>query len=89
MFSPAAFSRAWRKNKKPLVSDLSGSREFLTDFSEPDELSVDGNNGNGPQLPLFNFNAIEVATDYFANKNKLGQGGFGPVYKVSFHITHN
>lgn len=25
----------------------------------------------------------EIATDYFSEVNKLGQGGFGPVYKVS------
>nr|GMC65237.1 G-type lectin S-receptor-like serine/threonine-protein kinase At1g67520 [Ipomoea batatas] len=33
-------------------------------------------------LPFFNFKSIEMATNYFSNENKLGQGGFGPVYKV-------
>ncbi|OMO77431.1 hypothetical protein COLO4_25188 [Corchorus olitorius] len=34
------------------------------------------------QLPiLFDLNSILVATDNFNIKNKLGQGGFGPVYK--------
>nr|GMC72050.1 G-type lectin S-receptor-like serine/threonine-protein kinase At1g67520 [Ipomoea batatas] len=32
-------------------------------------------------LPFFNFKSIEMATNYFSNENKLGQGGFGPVYK--------
>ncbi|KAF8035938.1 hypothetical protein BT93_C1840 [Corymbia citriodora subsp. variegata] len=32
-------------------------------------------------LALFTFSSIEVATDYFAQRNKLGEGGFGPVYK--------
>ena len=27
-----------------------------------------------------------MATDDFSEANKLGQGGFGPVYKVSFII---
>nr|XP_025679208.1 cysteine-rich receptor-like protein kinase 25 [Arachis hypogaea] len=31
----------------------------------------------------FDFDTIRVATDDFSNSNKLGQGGFGAVYKVS------
>lgn len=34
------------------------------------------------QLPLFSFTTIETATGCFAASNKLGQGGFGSVYKV-------
>jgi hypothetical protein len=30
----------------------------------------------------FDFNTIRVATDNFSEANKLGQGGFGDVYKV-------
>lgn len=33
-------------------------------------------------LPLFTFSSIVSATNYFANANKLGEGGFGPVYKA-------
>ncbi|XP_019171725.1 PREDICTED: receptor-like serine/threonine-protein kinase SD1-8 isoform X2 [Ipomoea nil] len=33
------------------------------------------------ELPLFDFSTIVVATDNFADVNKLGQGGFGCVYK--------
>lgn len=33
-------------------------------------------------LPLFNFNELATATNSFHNSNKLGQGGFGPVYRV-------
>ncbi|KFK28890.1 hypothetical protein AALP_AA7G061400 [Arabis alpina] len=32
----------------------------------------------------FDFKAIEVATDKFSESNKLGQGGFGEVYKGTF-----
>ncbi|XP_031107643.1 G-type lectin S-receptor-like serine/threonine-protein kinase At4g27290 isoform X2 [Ipomoea triloba] len=32
-------------------------------------------------LPFFNFKSIEMATNNFSKENKLGQGGFGPVYK--------
>lgn len=30
----------------------------------------------------FDLNSIRVATDNFSDTNKLGQGGFGAVYKV-------
>ncbi|RZC46244.1 hypothetical protein C5167_039191 [Papaver somniferum] len=32
----------------------------------------------------FNFNMISSATDNFSEANKLGEGGFGPVYKGTF-----
>lgn len=31
----------------------------------------------------YEFNNIKTATNNFADSNKLGQGGFGTVYKVS------
>ncbi|CAK9172100.1 unnamed protein product, partial [Ilex paraguariensis] len=34
------------------------------------------------ELPLFSFENLAKATDNFHGANKLGQGGFGPVYKV-------
>ncbi|CAA0394712.1 unnamed protein product [Arabidopsis thaliana] len=34
-----------------------------------------------PQSLQFDFTTIEVATDNFSRNNKLGQGGFGEVYK--------
>ncbi|XP_017217514.1 G-type lectin S-receptor-like serine/threonine-protein kinase At4g27290 isoform X1 [Daucus carota subsp. sativus] len=33
------------------------------------------------ELPLVDFKNIEIATDNFSQHNKLGEGGFGPVYK--------
>ncbi|KAL8228664.1 hypothetical protein R6Q57_013564 [Mikania cordata] len=33
------------------------------------------------ELPLFDFTTLVIATDNFSNANKLGQGGFGCVYK--------
>ena len=35
------------------------------------------------ELPLFEFQVLATATDSFSLRNKLGQGGFGPVYKVN------
>ncbi|XP_047149364.1 receptor-like serine/threonine-protein kinase SD1-8 [Vigna umbellata] len=33
------------------------------------------------ELPLFDFSTITMATNNFSEENKLGQGGFGSVYK--------
>ncbi|KAL0797663.1 hypothetical protein Bca101_052837 [Brassica carinata] len=33
------------------------------------------------EFPLFEFQVLAKSTDYFSHRNKLGQGGFGPVYK--------
>ena len=33
-------------------------------------------------LQIYDFDSILVATDNFSIENKLGQGGFGPVYWV-------
>jgi hypothetical protein len=41
-------------------------------------------NGNVPNLQVFILADIEAATDGFSIENKLGQGGYGPVFKVNF-----
>jgi hypothetical protein len=33
-------------------------------------------------LPLLDLSTIITATDNFSEKNKIGEGGFGPVYLV-------
>lgn len=48
-------------------------RDFSGERSTTDDL----------ELPLFDFSTMAMATDNFCNENKLGQGGFGIVYKVS------
>ncbi|XP_020696492.1 receptor-like serine/threonine-protein kinase SD1-7 isoform X1 [Dendrobium catenatum] len=37
--------------------------------------------GKEMELPLFDMSAIEIATNNFSDGHKLGEGGFGPVYK--------
>ncbi|KAK3415437.1 hypothetical protein EUGRSUZ_H01063 [Eucalyptus grandis] len=33
------------------------------------------------ELPLFGLSTVAIATNYFSTDNKIGEGGFGPVYK--------
>ena len=40
------------------------------------------------ELPVYDFGTIAIATGNFSDENKLGQGGFGCVYKVIFLLTH-
>ncbi|KAL0362743.1 UNVERIFIED_CONTAM: G-type lectin S-receptor-like serine/threonine-protein kinase [Sesamum calycinum] len=40
-----------------------------------------GSNEEHSELPSFSYSAILKATNYFSDDNKLGEGGFGPVYK--------
>ncbi|KAA8521218.1 hypothetical protein F0562_011945 [Nyssa sinensis] len=59
-------------------------REFMTsiEFMAIDELENDGHNGR--DLKVFSFVSIMAATNGFSIESKLGEGGFGPVYKVCF-----
>ncbi|KAF5481157.1 hypothetical protein F2P56_001833 [Juglans regia] len=45
-------------------------------FKENDAKAID--------VPFFDLESILAATDNFSNANKLGQGGFGPVYRGKF-----
>ncbi len=50
-----------------------------------DKAKKQNNNGQtSHELHVFSFESIYAATSNFSTENKLGEGGFGPVYKVSF-----
>ena len=38
------------------------------------------------ELPLFDLTIIADATSNFSSEHKIGEGGFGPVYKVKNRI---
>ncbi|KAG5020639.1 hypothetical protein JHK87_016494 [Glycine soja] len=40
------------------------------------------------ELPLFDLATLVNATNNFSTDNKLGQGGFGPIYKVEQERGH-
>ena len=44
--------------------------------------NIDGQNED-LELPLFSLATIAIATNKFSSNNKLGEGGFGLVYKVT------
>lgn len=48
---------------------------------QDDEL-VGGIEGNNSEFKYFDYLQVSKATNNFSVENKLGQGGFGPVYKV-------
>ena len=61
---------------------LDNADSTLTYFKDsPSRRDFDGTRRNS-NLPLFDLRTIIAATDNFSIANKLGQGGFGPVYKV-------
>lgn len=74
------------------IGDVKRREEkHLLELTTPDrildanELENDGNTGNN--IKVFSFASIAAATNNFTPGNKLGEGGFGPVYKVCFQKT--
>ncbi|KAG2682433.1 hypothetical protein I3760_11G191300 [Carya illinoinensis] len=63
-----------------LLLDLSMTIE--SNSSELTESIRHGDSRRGEvKMPLFSFASVSAATDNFSDANKLGEGGFGPVYK--------
>ncbi|KAM4070384.1 hypothetical protein ACB094_12G161400 [Castanea mollissima] len=71
-----------KKKKEKRHSTYSYSANSTLKYFEdsPSRRDLDGTRRNS-NLPLFDLRTIIAATDNFSIANKLGQGGFGPVYK--------
>ncbi|KAJ9566117.1 hypothetical protein OSB04_002083 [Centaurea solstitialis] len=65
------------KRKGPLLP------EFQVGYSDgsPERSTRDREDDDTEEMNLFSLSAIHVATNNFSYENKLGEGGFGPVYK--------
>ncbi|KAK7257498.1 hypothetical protein RIF29_31518 [Crotalaria pallida] len=61
---------------------LYDSERYIRDMIESGRFKED--NAQAIDVPNFHLETILDATNNFANVNKLGQGGFGPVYKGKF-----
>ncbi|XP_009417409.2 cysteine-rich receptor-like protein kinase 44 [Musa acuminata AAA Group] len=59
----------------PAVVDSNSSSSSAIDAE------VGGAKSEKPNSLLFDFETLKVATNNFSDANKLGEGGFGPVYK--------
>nr|XP_023917105.1 G-type lectin S-receptor-like serine/threonine-protein kinase RKS1 [Quercus suber] len=78
----AVYCFVMKKKKELRHSTNSDSADStLTYFEDsPSRRDLDGTRRHS-NLPLFDLRTIIAATDNFSIANKLGQGGFGPVYK--------
>ena len=61
-----------------LTDMIQSSRDALREYIGPSDLS---------ELLIYDFDTISTSTNNFNISNKLGQGGFGPVYKVIFFCS--
>uniref|UniRef100_A0A2N9ICZ8 Receptor-like serine/threonine-protein kinase n=1 Tax=Fagus sylvatica TaxID=28930 RepID=A0A2N9ICZ8_FAGSY len=72
----------WRKKKATGISLFNRKGKHIKKFPRDNLLEDNLNQVKVQELPLFNFEKLATATDNFHLSNKLGQGGFGPVYRV-------
>ncbi|GKV19177.1 hypothetical protein SLEP1_g29469 [Rubroshorea leprosula] len=82
--NPTKMERS-KKYKTSENFDPDARRDSPRDTSLETPLRSIANRGEPQELPLFDFDSIVVATNNFRMANKLGQGGYGPVYKGKLH----
>ncbi|XP_027340406.1 G-type lectin S-receptor-like serine/threonine-protein kinase CES101 [Abrus precatorius] len=68
-----------KKEQKKLLSEIGVSKVFSTAYNKTKRHHKNGKTYN--EMQIFSFPIIAAATDNFSVANKLGEGGFGPVYK--------
>ncbi|KAK9936133.1 hypothetical protein M0R45_012994 [Rubus argutus] len=73
-----------RKKEIEIVQDEEVSQHVLLhDLASPTGVTIteEGELISSEELPFIDLATIKIATDDFSDSNKLGQGGFGTVYK--------
>ncbi|CAL4915895.1 unnamed protein product [Urochloa decumbens] len=70
-----------RYRKGKAMSLQAGRSRRTLDLQGDEELVLDGKNS---EFSVFDFEQVLEATNHFSEENKLGQGGFGTVYKGQF-----
>lgn len=77
------YSENWTNIQRYSARQLYGSERQVKELIGSGRFKEDST--NGIDVPFYNLESILAATDNFSNINKLGQGGFGLVYKVLNH----
>lgn len=67
--------------QRNLALQLCDSERHVKDLIDSGQFKED--DAKGIDVPFFDLESILAATNNFSNANRLGQGGFGPVYKVT------
>ena len=68
------FCMSWTCSSYPLLSSNQSGAARIIYKNKQKSKDID--------LPTFDFSVLAKATENFSSNNKLGEGGFGPVYKV-------
>ncbi|KAJ6859426.1 hypothetical protein NC652_041648 [Populus alba x Populus x berolinensis] len=76
--------RESQQNTERNAAVLYGTEKRVKNLMDAEEFNEEDK--KGIDVPFFDLDSILAATDYFSEANKLGRGGFGPVYKVIFTL---
>ena len=64
-----------------LLHEIGGNAMLYLAYGKAQKITRQGKASN--EIDIFCFESIVAATNNFSVANKLGEGGFGPVYKVN------
>ncbi|QHN80410.1 hypothetical protein HN51_057707 [Arachis hypogaea] len=71
-----------KKRKQRSIGIVHRNHDWLTNEVVPSRRYLgDERNMDGLELPMFDFDTLMMATNNFSQDNKLGEGGFGSVYR--------